>query len=200
VNGYLFNERVEQLTRSELANRMAAPNYALDYEKMMKREWISLDGVTEDAVNAFVLNIRPLVQDSDGFSIRRLANDVYIQNTVPADLRDNFNQQRGKWCEHKSEASPFKHFNEEREFTNGEMFDILMYGGLVHANSAKHDLFRLLTMQGAYSSIVCGSFLASLRLFLEVVQRIRDVNVELLKRGTTTSPTATRESTEGMEA
>jgi hypothetical protein len=177
----LFNERVERLIRSDLAKRMENPHYTLDYERMMRREWISADGVTEDAVDAFVLNVRLLVQDRDGFSIRCLANDVYAQSSVPAELRDRFAQQRRIWHEHRERPSVFKHFTKDRNFTNGELFDVLMYGGLVHANGHKVDLFCELTKQGIYSSLVCGSFLSSLRVFLEVVRAIHDVNAELLK-------------------
>lgn len=176
----LFNERVERLARSALAKRMASPHYTLDYKKMMRREWISADGLTEDAVDAFVLNVRLLVQDQDGFSIRRLAEDVYDQDSVPADMRSRFAEQRRKWREHVELPSVCKHFGEDRNFTNGELFKVLMYGGLVHANRDKVDLFYALTNQGAYSSLVCASFLVSLRMFLDVVRAIRDINAELL--------------------
>jgi hypothetical protein len=176
----LFNERVDRLTRSDLAQRMEKPHYTLDYEKMMKRDWISADGVTEDAVDAFVLNVRLLVQDQDGFSIRRLADDVYAESSVPANLRGRFAGQRERWREHIEQPSMFKHFTEDRNFTNGELFDILMYGGLAHANRDKVDLFCALTKQGAYSSFICGSFLSTLRVFLGVVRAIRDINTELL--------------------
>ena len=74
----------------------------------------------------------------------------------------------------------FKHFTENRNFSNGELFDALMYGGLVHANREKVDLFCALTKQGAYSSLVCGSFLSTLRVFLDVVRAIGGINAELL--------------------
>jgi hypothetical protein len=177
----LFNERVGRLTRSSLAKRMANPRYTLDYERMMRGEWLSVDGVTEEAVDAFVLNARLLTQDQDGFSIRCLAKDVYAQGAVPADLQSQFDGQRQRWREHMDRPSVFEHFRENRNFTNGELFDVLMYGGLAHANRDKVAHFRGLTKQGASSSIVCVSFLESLRLLLDVVQAIRDINEELLR-------------------
>ena len=69
---------------------MSDPHYQLDYERMMQREWISVDGVTEDDVDAFVLSFRCLTQDRDGFSIRRLAEDVYASPSVPGELKDRF--------------------------------------------------------------------------------------------------------------
>ena len=103
--------------------------------------------------------MRLLVQEKDGFSIRCLSGDVYARSSVPAELRDRFAEQRRKWLEHLKSPSGFKHFTEDRNFSNGELFDALMYGGLAHANRDKVDLFYRLTRQGAYSSLVCGSFL-----------------------------------------
>lgn len=175
-----FNETVDLLARSALAKLMASPHYTLDYQKMMRREWISADGLTEDAVHAFVLKVRLLVQDHDGFSIRRLAEDIYAHESVPTALRSRFAEQRQKWREHMDMPSVIKHLGEDRNFTHGELFDALMYGGLVHVNSDKVGLFDRLTKQGVFSSVVCVSFLVSLRMFLDVVCAIRDIDAELL--------------------
>jgi len=177
----LFNERVDRLDRTALTQRMENPHYRLDYNRMINQEWISADGVTEDAVDAFVLNVRLLIQDGDGFSIRRIGEDIYAQNYVPSDLRDRFNEQRRRWCKHRQQRSMFKHFTEDRNFSNGELFDVLLYGGIAHANREKVTLFNRLTRSGFYSSLVCGSFLSSLRIFRDVVHRIRTVNEELLQ-------------------
>ena len=177
----LFNERVDRLMRSDLAKRMANPQYTLDYEKMIRREWISVDGVTEDTVDAFVLNIRLLVQDQDGFSIRCLAENVYSHDSVPDDLRSHFDQHRQRWREYIDSESIYRHPLENRSLANGEIFDVLMYGGLAHVNRDKADLFYILTKQGAFSSLICSSFLSSLRFLFGVVQAIREINVKLLR-------------------
>ena len=161
---------------------MATPHYVLDYERMAKREWISVDGVNEDAVDAFVLHIRLLTQDQDGFSIRRLAEDVYSEASTPEDLADRFDRLRTEWREHITKQSLLRHPHAERNLTNGEVFDTLLYGGLAHANADKVQLFCWMTTSGAFSSFVCASFLVSLRLLLDVVRRMHDVNEDLLQR------------------
>lgn len=125
--------------------------------------------------------MRLLIQDRDGFSIRELAKKVYQRDDVPEEYRNRFNEQRCKWGRHTACASMFKHVTEDRNFTNGELFDILLYGGLAHVSGDKVDLFRRLTTQGFYSSLLCGSFLSSLGILLEVVRAIRRVNEELLQ-------------------
>lgn len=177
-----FNQRVKRLNRTGLADRMKNPNYVLSYDKFMNREWICADGVDEDSVDAFVLNLRLLVQDQDGFSIRCLAEAVYEEGSVPSDLHQRFDSARNKWQRHKSQICLLKHPLGEGNFSNGELFDVLMYGGLAHANAEKVELFTMLTKSGAISAFVFSGFLKSLRTFLQVVNAIREVNEELLER------------------
>lgn len=179
---HLFNERVDRLDRCKLAKRMDEnPHYKLDYEQMIKGQWISVDDITEDDIDAFVLNVRLLIQDNDGFSIRRLAKEVYSQNDVPDELKDEFSEHRKKWRDYRESYSIFKHHKEDRNFKNDELFEILLYGGLAHSNRDKVMLFYAITKQGAFSSIVCGWFLSTLRIFIEVVRNIREVNKKVLK-------------------
>lgn len=176
----LFNERVERLLRSPLAKRMDDPSFTLSYKKVIDRDWICFDGVTEDAVDAFVLNIRVLLQERDGFSIKCLANGVYADQAIPKDLVDRFGRAMDRWDTHLIQHSLIKHFSESRNFTNRELFEIIMYGGLAHGNPDKDKIFFWLTKQGAFSAFVFANFLESLRLLLDVVRTIREVNTELM--------------------
>ena len=98
---FLFNERMERLERCKLTKIMENPNYKLDYDRMMERQWISINGIEEDDVDAFILNLRLLIQDRDGFSIRRLAEDIYADSTLPQTLRDKFTEKRAIWNEYR---------------------------------------------------------------------------------------------------
>lgn len=105
---------------------MSDPHYALDYDRMIECEWISLNGVSEDDVDAFVLNFRLLVQDKDVFSVKCLAETVYINGDVPAVLRNDFFALRERWQRFLETASVIKHFHEDRNYKNAELFDILI--------------------------------------------------------------------------
>jgi hypothetical protein len=177
----LFNERVDRLSRSALARFLEQPNYNVDCDRVMRFEWISIDGVTEDDVDAFVLSLRLLIQDRDGFSIHELSKNVYEKHDTPRDIRDRFLVLRHKWEEHSKSESMFRHVEKDGNFTNDELFRTLLYGGLAHVNKDKVALFRRLTKAGFYSSVLCGWFLSSLHILLGVVQGIRKVNEELLQ-------------------
>jgi hypothetical protein len=177
----LFNERVARLNRSRLATCMKNPNYVLSYDRFMNGEWICAEGIDEDTVDAFILNVRLLIQDNDGFSISCLAKNIYTDTAVPDDLRERFGNTREKWQKHSELTSLFKHPSRDGNFLNKELFDVLMYGGLAHANRDKVDLFMMLTRRGAVSAFVFSHFLKTLRLMLEVVNTIAGVNDELMK-------------------
>lgn len=175
-----FNERVERLERSSLARRMSDPQYTLDYDRMIRRQWISMNGVTEDDVDAFVLNFRLLIQDGDGFSIRSLAESVYVRDDVPDSLRNDFFAVRKRWLQFLETVSVIKHGYENRNYSNGELLDILIYGGIAHSNPAKVDHFRDITTRGAFSSFVCGWLLHILRELLGLAKDMREVNAALI--------------------
>ncbi|HUT29145.1 MAG TPA: hypothetical protein VMX13_05070 [Sedimentisphaerales bacterium] len=178
----LFNARVDRLDRCKLAKRMDEdPNYRLDHSQMIKREWISVHGITEDDIDAFVLNARLLIQDNDGFSIRCLAESVYSGDDVPEKVKEQFSEYRRKWRDYRESSSPFKHYEDDRHFTNGELFGVVLYGGLAHSNRDKVVCFYAIRKQGLVSSIMCARFLSTLRIFLGVVRGIREVNNKVLK-------------------
>lgn len=109
----LFYERIDRFDRSSLAKRMANPHYTLNYNRMINREWISADRVTEDDINTFVLNVRLLVQDGDGISIRELAKNIYSAPNVPQNFRKQFVKDRKRWQEHIAQASAIGHPSEK---------------------------------------------------------------------------------------
>ncbi len=89
----LFNEKVDRLERCRLTKRMATPRYKIQHDKIMNLEWIAFDDVSEDDVDAFVLNLRLLIQDEDGFSIRCLSI-LYKKDGIPKELSEAFDEQR----------------------------------------------------------------------------------------------------------
>jgi len=180
----LFNEKVDRLERCQLTNRMATPKYIVQAEEVMNREWIAFDNISEDDLDAFVLNLRLLIQDRDGFSIRCLAK-LYEKDEVPRDLSEAFEEQRGKWKTYRSTSSLLIKPGGGDKLTNGELFDIMFYGGLAHQDQRYLNEFIILSKQGAFSAFVFGFFLSSLSTILDVARNIKETNnrlIEFLKR------------------
>ena len=176
----LFNERLEKIGRCRLSQRMENPHYKIQYEKVMNRGWIAVDGLSEDDVEAFVLNLRLLVQDRNGFSIRCLS-EIYEDSCISAELRREYKEQREIWRQHLEGQSAVRNHGTASNYMNGELFKIILYGGFAHQNVKYSAEFYFLTRQGAFSGFVCASFLVSLRLLLGVVRNIRQINKTLLQ-------------------
>jgi hypothetical protein len=176
----LFNEKVDRLERSGLNKRMATPKYIIQQDKITDRQWIAFDNISEDDLDAFVLNLRLLIQDRDGFSVRCLSK-LYKENGVPKDLAMAFDVQRKKWKNYRSSPSLLIKPGGIEKLSNGGLFDILFYGGLAHLDKKYLNEFIILTTQGAFSAFVFGFFLMSLKTILNVLKDIRDINIRLIE-------------------
>lgn len=126
----LFNEKVDRIEKCALTKRMATPKYAIQINKIMDRQWIAFDNISEDDLDAFVLNLRLLIQDRDGFSIRCLSK--LYKDKAPKDLSTEFDEQRNRWKDYRSSPSPLVKPGGTEKLSYGELFDILFYGGLAH--------------------------------------------------------------------
>ena len=176
-----FNDRVTRIEATALAQRFADPNYTLDYERMMACDWTAGKGVNQDDVDTFVLNVRILIQDGDGISLRCLRRDFYAHACTPATLRTAFEQLVSDWKTHLTETSMIGKFRrEDGNFTNGELFDVLMYGGLAHVNPDKVPTALMLMRRGAFSTMVFAAFSATLRRLLGVIRDASALNDKLI--------------------
>lgn len=160
---------------------MATPTYKIQPDKIMNLSWIAFDGISEDDVDAFVLNLRLLIQDRDGFSIRCLSK-IYEKDDVPKEISEEFSKHRQIWKTYRRLKSLIIRPESNEKLSNGELFDIIFYGGLAHQDENYINEFFKLTKQGAFSTFVFGFFLSSLNEILNVVRNIRDINNKVTSR------------------
>jgi hypothetical protein len=176
----LFNEKVDRLDRCHLAKRMENHEYHFKTEKLINKEWISADGVSEDDIDAFVLNLRLLIQPRDGISFHQIFTKYYSQNEESKLLRIRFKEEIIHWKEHEEIISIFGRLDGKGNYSNKELFDILFYGGLAHMNTKYVRSFYSLTKQGVVSSMIFHSFLSNLNFKLNILRSMRQINNELL--------------------
>lgn len=106
VKLYLFNEKVEKLANSTFMQWASQRTHIFPLESIYSRNWIGAEGLTEESINAFILTLRVLIQDSDGISIRCMA-ELYGEIGSP-DQQSKINQQRQRWNDLRAEKSLFK--------------------------------------------------------------------------------------------
>jgi hypothetical protein len=178
----LFNEKVSRLEASRLAQRMSNPKYQIQYDKVASGQWIAADGIEPDDVDAFVLNLRLLVQDNDGFSIRCLSK-LYGEADVASVLQAQFQEHHNRLSSHLDRPSPIGRPGGNGNYTNRQLFDVIMYGGLAHNDRKKVGEFLCLVRQGFFSAIVFASFLNTIGVIFQTCRHIRDLNLQLLNEG-----------------
>ena len=183
----MFNAKVDRLDRTRLATRMAKANYRLDSERIVNGDWIAINGITEDDVDAFVLNLRCLLQDGDGFSVNCLSK-VYAMNGVPDEYRREFEVQRECLQTHWERPSMIHRLEGKGTYTNNELFAIIVYGGLAHCDRKYDQEFLRLTRLDLLSAIVFAVFEYTLQVLLTTFKKMRDINRNLLSTRPTVSP------------
>ncbi len=168
---FLFVEKAQRLETSAFWDWATSRRGESDMEKIVQGNWLAHDGLNQDALDAFCLNLRFLIQDRDGFSIRKIAD-------ITGTWEDRFSPQRKAIREARDKlhqelkGKAFVQFKDNGEMTNEELFQIVFYGGIVHANPKKRKDFTTLTTAGAFSYFVFQSFLEVLFFYRNCIQTI----------------------------
>lgn len=168
-----FNERVNRLEASRFVEWMFTLRTQPQDNDALAKDWLALRGLHKDEFDGFILNFRFLIQDRDGFSVRRL-KEFY------GNLPSSFETEKERFAEiykslktHLSKRSFIQIDN--KNISNQDFFEIIFYGGLAHENADKVALFKRLT-QGIINGIVFYSFANVLFAYLKHFVAIRDLN------------------------
>jgi len=157
VNLVLFVEKAHKLEASSFWQWLNTRRGPSDIEKITAGEWLAHDGLSHDSLEAFCLNLRFLIQPRDGFSIDQVAEiaaswpEEYalgrekIQSAVAV-----LGRQLGTRC--------LVQFTDSRVTTNWDLFEVVFYGGIAHANPSKRDQFKSITNAGLFTYFVFQTF------------------------------------------
>lgn len=156
-----FVQRAEKLVTSSFWQWMQTRRGASDIQSIIEGNWLAHDGFNEEGFSHFCMQLRFLIQDTDGFSIRLVAS---ISETWPdqhSDLRSEVIEARDTLRKHLDEKSLVS-LEAGKITTNGQLFKIVFYGGLVHENADKREEFDRITQVGLFSYFVFQAFIATL--------------------------------------
>lgn len=128
-----------------------------DMERIIGGDWLAHDKLNPEELDAFCLNLRLLIQDQDGFSIRQVAKMASRWPDAYEAEREGVAGAVAKLhsaLDSKASVS----LSPETPTTNRELFDIIFYGGLAHANPGKREQFEALVSSGLFSYFVFHAF------------------------------------------
>lgn len=166
-----FIIRARKLEKSAFWNWLTLPRGDSDMPLIIAGDWLAHDKLNQDELVAFCSNLRLFIQNTDGFSIRQIAersqkwSDEY--NSEKEGIRDavaNLNR-------NLDSPSLVSIFN-DKPTRNRDVFEVIFYGGLIHANPGKRELYAQLVKSGLFSYFVFSAFSSTLFLYRNCIQLI----------------------------
>jgi hypothetical protein len=198
-----FNRRVGQVEQSGFWKRYAEekPSAVFRMEDMRLVETSPtsfdmigrvdsfLEGFDSDEIAAFVLAYRQFTQRNDPISISSLSK-IYAGEWVPKGAREGFEGVRAA-LNRRLEAPTVIMFEDHR-LRLDTLMDVVVYGGLAHANTEKAEVFKSWEASGIMG-LIWAEF-AYLRGLMQTLQQIRWINSRLIALATPSPSPDTRYS------
>jgi len=175
----LFNEKAEKLARLSFIETMFKYNSGVSI-KISKRDDGLYDliqerrGPLEEAIDAFVLTIRFFIQDNEPISFRRLA-EIYDMAPIEKKLKEEFILLRNQINTYLDSNSAIAITINEEMLNHRKILDIVIYGGLSHANTEKKRKYDF-WMKSPLKAIIENDFVCSLTILFEAIKSICDLN------------------------
>lgn len=175
----LFNLRAQRLEQSKFMDwlRNKHPKNP-DMKRIMAGDWLAYEGLTADDLDAFCFNLRLLIQDRDGYSLRCLAEYYKCLPSEAVELSKLVKEERDSlnaFLDEKSLVQLRGH-----NVTDQNFFEIVLYGGLAHNDEKYFKEFVALVGTGVFSIFSFVTLWNILSRFNSCIQRIASINCEVI--------------------
>lgn len=142
-----------------------------DIPRIIQGNWLAHDQLNPDEMEAFCLNLRLLIQDQDGFSIRRISQ-LASQWPERYETQRSGIQQAVLHLNVELDKASLVSIFKDKPTCNRDLFDVIFYGGLAHANPGKREQYERLVHSGFFSYFVFNAFCATLFHYRNCIQAI----------------------------
>ena len=174
-----FNRTLERIAESIFIHWLFSERERPQDNVAMAKNWLSLKGLHKDEHDGFVLNFRFLIQDRDGFSLRKVSEIYdYLSEDYESEKAE-FYLLREQLKDYLAESSFIQISGKETK--NIDYFEAIFYGGLAHENQEKIQEFQLLT-GGLINGIVFFSFVNILLQYVNTFIQVKDLNQRVLEK------------------
>lgn len=177
----LFNQRAKKLADSRFLSWLKkSGNKQPDMNRLLAGDWLAYNDLNPEDLDSFCLNLRNLIQDRDGYSIRCLSN---IYQAFPDDYQEAKNlftaitQELHDFLERRSLVQ----LKGKSPMTHKDLLEVILYGGIAHNNEKHYANFVRLTRAGVFSSFVFATFWNIILTLNSTIQRIALLNREVVK-------------------
>jgi hypothetical protein len=134
-------------------------------------------GPGDEATDAFVLTFRFFIQDNESSSLRNMA-EIYEALPISEERKVTFQAIRSginKFLDRKSMINV-----DGYHFTEREIIEIFVFGGLSHANLAKEREYEKWMSDVLLKALTTSQFVFCVGTVLQAIQHVRSLNGQVL--------------------
>ncbi|WPC67345.1 hypothetical protein SBP18_02260 [Rhodoferax ferrireducens] len=153
----LFLERALRLEGSRFWAWLRTPKGEVDLQRFADGNWLAHPNLNQDELESFCLNLRLLIQDQDGFSIRQIRRLAQEWPARYEHQRAGIEQAVEELHRRLDEPS-FVSLPRAGRTTNRDLFDVIFYGGIAHANPGKREEFQRMSSTGVFTYFTFRAF------------------------------------------
>lgn len=186
-----FNRKVGRLEQTRFWKRYAneTPNVVMKMDdltlkktgntsfSMLGRIHSGIPEFDQDEIDAFVLTFRLFTQDNDRISLRSLSRIYASEWLQGGNAQDCFEGARKQLNDHLDSAATV--IFGDTVVSVRFIADVVIYGGLAHANEEKSKIFRSWSESGVMG-LIWAEFFAYAREAVDTLMYLRDLNAGLL--------------------
>ncbi len=175
----LFNEKADKLESLSFTRKIFGEESGVSVSwKRGQEVKTERRGPDEEAIDAFVLTLRFFVQDNEKSSLRKMA-ELYDGLQIDSDLIEDFHKARDALNQYLDSCSFIK--INEHQLTQREVFEVIMWGGLAHANEKKKAVYDEWSKIPIVFPMLQNEFVVTLANTLKVLFYIRDLNQKVIQ-------------------
>lgn len=177
----LFNEKAQKLERLSFIETISKYDSGFSI-KIDKREDGLYDliqerrGPLEEAIDAFVLTIRFFIQDNEASSFRNLSR-LYECAPVDREIKNDFIKVRTQLNEYLDSNSGMAIIVNEEKLNHRKIMDIVIYGGISHANNAKKKRKYDFLVKTPLKAMIENDFVCSLAIMFKAIKAVCKLNM-----------------------
>jgi hypothetical protein len=151
--------------------------------KILAGDWLAHDGLNEEALGAFCLNLRFLIQPKDGYAIKDIQRIAEGWPQIHHDLQHEVLTAISELNKNLAEPSLVR-LSEERPTSNWELFEIVFYGRIAHENPGKREQFDRMANAGPFSYFMFQAFVSVIFHYHNCTSKVADnVHQYLIREG-----------------
>ena len=170
-----FNQRASYLEDSTfLAWIKKRGNKQPNLERLFAGNWLVYEGLERESLDSFFLNLRPLLQGRDRYSVRQIFEIISSLPDPSNEVKSVGLQLQGQFQELMNRPTWLR--LGDRSLTNQTLLETVLYGRFAHDDPKYIDDFDKLTKSGMFSLFSFISFINLVTQLTDHIRRLRMLN------------------------